>query len=133
MIILMFWVLFAVMAGLWAKKQGKSGIAWFAIALFASPLVAFIFLAVMGTGRAASEGYRAGRAGFTRYRPDWRTTLIGCPLCRGSGENTLWTGEKDPEGGKCVLCLGKKRVTGEVAERYRTNLEQVLSGEAEAK
>lgn len=118
MIIFLFWVLFAAMAGLWAKKQGKSFLAWTGLAIVATPLLAFVVLGLEDLAKARREGPLALRAGFTEWRSDWRTAMTTCPACQGSGS--------DQTGKWCRLCRGQKQVTGDMADRFWTEFEKQM-------
>ncbi len=50
----LFWVGIAVAVGLLGERRGSSGLLWFALAIFASPIVALILLLIVtqpGGGR----------------------------------------------------------------------------------
>lgn len=42
-----FWVMFAVVVGVFASSKGRSGFGWFVLSLVISPLLGFLFVAVM--------------------------------------------------------------------------------------
>lgn len=44
--VLIFWFLFSIAAAIFANNRGRSGFAWFFIALVLSPILALLFLAV---------------------------------------------------------------------------------------
>jgi hypothetical protein len=41
-VIFVFWILFSALVGAYASKKGRSGIGYFFLALFLSPLIAFV-------------------------------------------------------------------------------------------
>lgn len=41
------WVLLSIACGIFADRRGRSGIGWFFISLFASPLIGGVFLLVL--------------------------------------------------------------------------------------
>lgn len=55
MIIFLFWVLFAVLVGVFAAHKGRSGIGFFFLAVLLSPLVAFIIALVVKPNRESLE------------------------------------------------------------------------------
>lgn len=44
--IILFWFLVSIAIGIWASNKGRSGLGWFVLAVFISPILAAIFLAV---------------------------------------------------------------------------------------
>lgn len=70
---LALWAVFAILIGVWAGAWGRSGFAWFIIALILSPLIAAIILLIAGkTGR--------GSASRDPNRPH-PSTHVTCPDC----------------------------------------------------
>jgi hypothetical protein len=50
-----FWIGFALVTGVAANTRGRSGVAWFLLALLISPLLAIGFLLAVGPKKAAPE------------------------------------------------------------------------------
>jgi len=53
--LLALWVGLSLLVGAWASNWGRSAVAWFAVAVFLSPLVAAVFLAVAGKREIEAE------------------------------------------------------------------------------
>ena len=49
--LLFFWLFFAFLVGLLASSKGRSFLGWTLLALVISPLLAGLFVLVLGTGR----------------------------------------------------------------------------------
>ncbi len=64
-----FWPLFSVAVGILAHNRGRSGIGWFFLSLFISPLLGLIFVLVTKNLEMVSEG----------PNPE---THVKCPDCR---------------------------------------------------
>lgn len=81
------WVALSIAVGLFAKRRGRSGLAWACIAGFVSPLVAIIILLFLG------EGSRRIRCPFCAeyIKPDTRV----CPHCKNDLE---WSWSKVGDG-----------------------------------
>ncbi len=114
------WIVGVVISAVWAHKLGKSILAWTTLAVFLSPLVSLVLLAFMGAGSAIRDGADAGKAGFLQYRQDWRIALTRCPCCKGTGMNP------ESPAQKCLLCFGKRMVTGALSKSYADELERLM-------
>ena len=57
--LILFWIAFAVVVGIWASKRGRSGVGWFFLALLISPLLAALFLAVTKNHATEREANKA--------------------------------------------------------------------------
>ena len=66
MAIFVFWIVFAIAAGFYAEKKGRSGAGVFLLSLLLSPLIGFIVAACMKT----NEGKLASESGMKK-----------CPAC----------------------------------------------------
>lgn len=70
------WFALCIAAAVYAVRCGRSGIVWFFISLFLSPLVGFLFLLVLPkTGVAAAPKDELGN-------PITPKTHVRCPDCR---------------------------------------------------
>lgn len=71
----LFWVVLALVVGIFASGRGRSGVGWFLLSLLLSPLVGFVLVAVLqnlsGTQQAASGVIAPG--------PD---THVRCKACQ---------------------------------------------------
>jgi hypothetical protein len=67
--IFLFWFLFSIAAGILASNRGRSGILWFILSIFISPLISIIFLLVMQNLKDDED----------KPNPD---THVKCPDCR---------------------------------------------------
>jgi hypothetical protein len=54
-VIFLFWILFAVLVGVYASGKGRSGAGFFVLALLLSPLVAFIIALIVKPSREEQE------------------------------------------------------------------------------
>jgi hypothetical protein len=70
-----FWVMFAVVVGVFAANKGRSGVGWFLLSLLISPLLGFLFVAVLSNLKegAASHAVSAAQPGAA--------THVRCPAC----------------------------------------------------
>ena len=50
--IALFWVVFAVVVGVIASSRGRSGLGWFLISVFVSPLLGVILVLALGTPKS---------------------------------------------------------------------------------
>ncbi|MDT8345410.1 MAG: hypothetical protein RQ752_13385 [Thermohalobaculum sp.] len=55
MFIFVFWLIFAVLVGVFAARNGRSGILAFFVAVILSPLIAFIIYLVIGRSEAGER------------------------------------------------------------------------------
>lgn len=46
-----FWICLAIACGLWAGRLGRNSFGWFLLAFFLSPVIAAVFLVVLGSTR----------------------------------------------------------------------------------
>ena len=53
--IIFFWIIFAVAVGLLAIRFGRSFVIWLFVSLVFSPLLAVIFLLILGTARKCPQ------------------------------------------------------------------------------
>ncbi|WP_124470767.1 hypothetical protein [Burkholderia ubonensis] len=67
--VFLLWFVFSVAVALLANKRGRSGVAWFVIAVITSPLIAAIFLLVL-------------RDVSVRFDAPTPETHVKCPDCR---------------------------------------------------
>lgn len=74
--IFLFWLGLSVAVGLYASKKGRSSIGWFFLAVFISPLLAGIFLAI--AKNLAAPAPPKDELG-NPITPD---THVHCPDCR---------------------------------------------------
>jgi hypothetical protein len=65
-----FWALFAIAVGAYASSKGRSGFGWFLLAMVISPLLGFIFCAIVDDLKHPKE---------TAPTPE---THVKCPDCR---------------------------------------------------
>lgn len=65
------WLLFSVAIGFWATKKGRNWFMWTLLAVFVSPLIAAIFLAIAGDNTEQAEAAR-----------NMHLTHVRCPDCR---------------------------------------------------
>ncbi|TEA78666.1 hypothetical protein [Allopusillimonas ginsengisoli] len=70
--IIIFWVLASIAIGVWAGNKGRSGFAWFILAVLISPILAAIFLA------ASSDLSKNPVAALEAPSPK---THVTCPDC----------------------------------------------------
>lgn len=70
-----FWVMFAVVVGVFAGNKGRSGVGWFLLSLVISPLLGFLFVAVLSNLKAEQERDAAKAA-----QPG-PSTHVRCPAC----------------------------------------------------
>ena len=69
LLIIAFWVFLCVLAGMFASNRRKrDGIGWFLVALFFSPLVAFLLLLVLNESDGINRG-PAWLVGSNESRP----------------------------------------------------------------
>jgi hypothetical protein len=74
--IFLFWVIFAVIVAVAASGRGRSGLGWFFLSVFISPLLSFILLMVLPKiGIASMSTDETGRA----ITPE---THVRCPDCK---------------------------------------------------
>lgn len=74
--IFLVWVVFAVIVAIAASGRGRSGFGWFLLAVFISPLLAFILLLVLP---------KVGEAGLARDETGAAITPhthVRCPDCK---------------------------------------------------
>jgi len=57
MIIVIFWLIFAILVGVFASKNGRSGFLALLVAVILSPLIAFIIYALLGKSSEASRQF----------------------------------------------------------------------------
>lgn len=55
MVIFIFWLIFAILVGVYASSKGRSGVGFFFIAVLLSPLIGFIIALVVQPIRANTE------------------------------------------------------------------------------
>lgn len=79
------WVAFSIAAAIFASSRGRSGFAWFLVSMIISPLIAFVFIAVMKNEAMPP---------VTTKTPT-SETHVKCPSC---AEFVL------PEASKCKHC-----------------------------
>lgn len=53
--ILIFWILFAVLVGVFAAHKGRSGVGFFFLAVLLSPIIAFIIALIVKPDRESLE------------------------------------------------------------------------------
>lgn len=70
--IAVLWVLFSIAVGYWASKKGRGGFRWGLLALFVSPLIAAVFLAIAGESSGLAEDAKR----------KMQQTHVRCPDCR---------------------------------------------------
>lgn len=70
-----FWVMFAVVVGVFAANKGRSGVGWFLLSLVISPLLGFLFVAVLSNLKAEAD-----RAAVATAQPG-PSTHVRCPAC----------------------------------------------------
>ena len=46
------WIVLSILVGVYASSKKRSGIGWFALSIFISPLIAFVIVAVAGLPKA---------------------------------------------------------------------------------
>lgn len=69
--VFLLWSLLSFAVGIWASSRGRSGVGWFFFSMILSPLLGFVFVAVIGRAGAAAA-YMDGPS------PD---THVKCPMC----------------------------------------------------
>ncbi len=70
-----FWLGFAIVVGVFASRRGRSGFGWFVLALFFTPVLVGLLLAVLPKQLTAAE------AALEAERPT-PETHVRCPDCR---------------------------------------------------
>ena len=55
MAIILFWLVFSVLVGVWASNRGRSGLGYGLLSLLISPLITFLVLLVIGPSRETME------------------------------------------------------------------------------
>jgi len=54
-----FWLLFCIVVGTFASNRGRSGLGWFFLSLFISPLTSFIILLIIRNNQQNIENNKA--------------------------------------------------------------------------
>ena len=65
-----FWLIFAILVGVFAGKKGRSGIGYFFLAVILSPLIGLIILLIAGENREKAEEKKITSGDFKK-----------CPFC----------------------------------------------------
>ena len=97
MTVLFFWVLFAVVVGVFASKRGRSGFGWFVLSMLLSPLLGLLFVAVSKDLSRAPGTAQPSAA-----------THVKCPAC---AEFVL------PEATVCKHCGGHLVPSGRIHQQ----------------
>lgn len=103
------WVMFAVVVGVFAANKGRSGVGWFLLSLVISPLLGFLFVAVM-----ANLKVQAATAAVQAQIPG-PSTHVKCSAC---AEWVL------PEASVCKHCGAARQPDAGFADRQRQAAEK---------
>ena len=84
--VFIFWIVFSVLVGIFAKSKGRSNAGFFALSLLISPLIAFIIALMLPPVRAKADEH-ALKSGELRKCPFCaeliRSEAIACKHCGG--------------------------------------------------
>ena len=64
--IIFWWIILAILVGVYAGKQGRSGIGYFFLAVLLSPIIAFVILLIAGENREKAEEKKIDSGDFRK-------------------------------------------------------------------
>jgi len=91
MVILLFWILFAVLVGVYAANKGRSGAGFFFLSLLLSPLVGFIIAAVSKPNREAAA-QKSGLKKCPRCAEYVQSEAAVCRFCGNEFQSPIEVG-----------------------------------------
>lgn len=84
-----FWLIFAIICGIFAAQRGRSGFGYFLLSMIISPLLCFLLIAVLGPKHPAQEIIRPTSETHVKCPDCAEFVLKEAKKCKHCGANLI--------------------------------------------